>query len=378
MPLTQSNPRLVLYISPNAKLGGAENSLRLFLKYHDRKRFIPSVFFLNDGPLVEEFQSFGISCYIGPKTRLRSPVSVLNSIWDIVRVIRDNEIDIVHSVMGYGHIYGGLAAFLARKPEVWYQHGPITKSLRFANYLPTKLTLFNSEFTKNAHIKCWGSVKGYKIIYPGVERIDSKKYVEQAHLFRKKFHIPGSSTVFGLVGRISPMKGHKVVIEAAARLRDQGYDFKVLLIGEEFMNCDNQYRKYLNKLIQELKLSDIVIFTGFVSPVYTATVACDVLLNTSATPEPFGFVIVEAMMLERPIIASGEGGPLEIFTDEVEGLFFKPGNADSLSEAMAKLLKSSDLRQEMGKNGVIAAKRKYTIERMTNELENEYSSIIDQ
>src|SRR4051812_6191885 len=101
------NPRKVLYISPNAHLGGAEKVCGYFLKYHDRTRYVPSIAFLRDGPLVNQFKNFGMPVFLLSEIRLRQIHKHSRLIGELAEIIKEQNIEVVHSTMVYGQIFGG-------------------------------------------------------------------------------------------------------------------------------------------------------------------------------------------------------------------------------------------------------------------------------
>jgi glycosyltransferase involved in cell wall biosynthesis len=83
----------------------------------------------------------------------------------------------------------------------------------------------------------------------------------------------------------------------------------------------------------------------------------DILVHASVTPEPFGQVIVEAMLAGVPVIAVAGGGPSEIVTDGVDGLLYPAGDADALAQTMERLRNDPDLRVRLSAAGRIRAER---------------------
>jgi glycosyltransferase involved in cell wall biosynthesis len=369
--------RRILYVSPNAKRGGAEQALSLFLKHHHREKWCPQVYFLNEGPLVDEFQNMGIKCHVGPKVKLRNPRSVLAAVRDIKTVVREERINLMHSVMGYGHIFGGLAAKMSGVPEVWFQHGPTGRLDWLVARVPTATLFINSKYTASQQERYHPWTSRTMIIYPGIEPLSPETFAEEARLLSKKhgFNPERQEVIFGIIGRITPMKGQTLLIEAARELRKTDPHFKILIIGATFMPMDLIYLENLNAMIRDYDLEKNIHFTGHLTPPYAGMLACDVIINASVVPEPFGLTIIEGMMLGKPVIAPANGGPLEIITDGSTGVFFKPGNPISLAEKMRLTIRASALRTSIGQNAREEAIRRFTIDKTITELEAEYDRL---
>ncbi len=117
--------------------------------------------------------------------------------------------------------------------------------------------------------------------------------------------------------------------------------------------------------------TDITLL-GFRSDVSALMSACDIFV-LPAPAEPFGLVLIEAMALGKPVIAAAAGGPLEIVADGETGLLFEPGNAESLSSAIRRLLADPDLRRRMGIAGRKRYTQKFTARRMAENMQNVYA-----
>jgi glycosyltransferase involved in cell wall biosynthesis len=337
------------------------------------------VFFLTNGPLVEELRKEGISCHVYPnRPRLKNPVSVYQCARAIAKTIRHENIRLVHSVTGYGHIFGGLASQIARVPEVWYQHGPTGSLDWLTGRIPTELILVNSRFTRDEERKYFLNFLSprIRVLYPGTEPISITQYQTQAADFRKSQGISEEDFVIGIMGRICPMKGQKLFLEAAARVHSNHAKVKFLIIGAPYMASDHMYFEQVKVLSKTLGLESHVSWAGFISyPQYKALAACNVLVNASTIPEPFGLTLIESMMLERCVIAPNAGGPAEIITHTQDGYLFKPGDLESLVEIMERSMNSETL-SKMGQAAKKTVTERFLIDRMVEELESEYDHLL--
>jgi len=158
-----------------------------------------------------------------------------------------------------------------------------------------------------------------EMIYLGVNepKIDNSELKKL-----KEKYMLGDNFVIGIIGRIEEGKGQYILIEALAKLKNE--NIKVLIVGEAM---DMIYLENLHQRIKELGLEKKVIFTGFTKEVNEHICLCDVTLL--ATPkETFGLVVIESMVNRVPVIATEQGGPLEIIENGVDGLFFNRTSDD--------------------------------------------------
>ena len=367
-------PRKVLYVSPNSRKGGAEQLTALMARFHDRGRWEPEFFFFADGPFVDEVRGYKIPCHTSqyPKPpRLRNLMSVWQSVHELKEIIRANDIDLVHSIMGYGHIFGGLAAQAAKVHEVWYQHGPTGELDWLTGLVPTDELFVNSQHTLQAQSRYRARARKTKILLPGIDLAGAMK--------NSPVRVAASSKItIGLFGRISPMKGHGLLLEAVAKLKKSGLAVTCVFSGEPFAPGDEQYAKDLRADVKMLGLEKDIIFAGFVREVSQLMASCQVVVNCSITPEPFGLTVVEAMSLGVAVVAPRAGGPGEVITDGKDGLLFQENSSDDLCAKLRLLATSVELREKLGLAARQKVREQYGITRMVRELEAEYDGLFSQ
>ncbi len=151
-----------------------------------------------------------------------------------------------------------------------------------------------------------------------------------------------------LPGRLTNLKGQEVLIESLALLRDQ--NVVCLLVGDKRENT--AYTQKLEKLIAKKNLQKQVILTGHCADMPAALLLADVVVSaSSAQPEAFGKVMIEAMAMERAVIATAHGGSLETIIDKETGWLVPPGDPEAMAQALSAALQSGDLRKRYGKAG---------------------------
>jgi glycosyltransferase involved in cell wall biosynthesis len=115
-------------------------------------------------------------------------------------------------------------------------------------------------------------------------------------------------------------------------------------------------RKSLEALAKAEGVQENVFLTGFLRDPISVMEAADVILVCSRI-EGFGRVTVEAMRLEKPVIAAASGGTLELVRDGFNGLLYEPGNPEQLADKLLLLAQSPSLRMKLGRNGRYWAQR---------------------
>jgi len=138
--------------------------------------------------------------------------------------------------------------------------------------------------------------------------------------------------IVGYLGNVASSKGAHVVVDVAERLADRP-NVRFVIVGDVwFPHADRGYGSRLRARMRDSPAGDRVAWLETRSP-REAMSAIDVLLHPSVEPEPFGRVLVEAMIARRPIVAVGHGGPAEILDGSTAKLT-PPGDLDALAAAI--------------------------------------------
>lgn len=201
-----------------------------------------------------------------------------------------------------------------------------------------------------------------QVIYNGV---DCAFYsptcaVEEAELLRRKLEIPDDATIIGTVGRFRPEKSFDHLIMALARLNRSGRESYGLLVGQ------GQEQERLQKLAVEERIADKVRFLGLQRDVRPALTIMDIFVLPSST-ETFSNATLEAMAMARAVVLSEVGGAVEMIENGKSGMLFPAGNVDALSEIIAGLHDSSEMRRELGSAARKRAERLFAFSRMVSQ-----------
>jgi len=177
----------------------------------------------------------------------------------------------------------------------------------------------------------------------------------------KQYELNEKTFVVGIVGRIEEEKGQYIVINAIEKLKE--LNIKALIVGH---TMDEKYLNSLKEKIQKLNIEDKVIFTGFTKKVNEHMQLFDI--NVLATPrETFGLVVIEAMANEVCMIATNNGGPLEIIEDKVDGLLFNRTSED-LANKIKFLYENKEQKDILAKKGFEKAKKMFDEKTQLNKL----------
>jgi len=259
----------------------------------------------------------------------------------------------------------GIAGKLARLKHIIYRRGsalPIRNTVlnRFlfrkiitdiiANSKETRRTIFqnNTDLVQAEKIR---------IIYNG---IDLKTFDGQvADTIYSRF---GKEILIGNAGRLSEEKGQILLIDLARRLKSHGNNFRILIAGE------GKLQSKLKNYARMQGVEEIVIFMGFIENVKSFYSTIDIFVLTSVY-EGFGYVLVEAMAAQKPVVSFDISSSAEIIENGISGFLVPGGDIEHLAEKLELLMKDADLRKKMGSKGRERVEEVFTLERTLDEVE---------
>ena len=186
--------------------------------------------------------------------------------------------------------------------------------------------------------------------------------------------LPSAPTI-GIIGNIKPWKGQKVVIQALPELVQDYPKLNCMIVGEAPPNC-HDYCEELDALISRHGLQDNVIFTGYRKNICEIMKCLDVVIHASISPEPFGMVVIEAMALGKPVIATNSGGPKEIIEQGVTGILVAPNDPSELARAVKSLFENWPEALKMGRHGREYVKQHFRVEKNVSKTEAVYETLI--
>ncbi len=372
-----SKPYNILLLNETSGPGGAESVIFNIVSNLDYNRFVPKVVLFNDGWFVNHLTENGISAEVIPSKRSWD-ISFLRN---IMRYCRKNKIDLIHAHLPGANFYGSLAARMLGIPAICTFHNEILipgfverfTAIKYfvMRHCAAKLVMvakyMQADYLKKAKLPAEKIVT----IYNGVpERKDQASFSIEA--FRKAIDFREGDILIANVANFRKPKGHNVIVEAAAIVKQKTPQAKILLIGDE---GDGVIKSLTESRIRELRLEDNVKILGFRSDVYHILRNIDIFMLASIS-EGLPISVVEAMMAARPIIATNVGGLSEIVVDGDNGFLVNPNDPNALADKMIDLACDKQKRIGMGSRGQIIARERLSVETMIVQYQNLYEELL--
>ncbi|MCI0448633.1 MAG: glycosyltransferase family 4 protein [Chlorobi bacterium] len=188
---------------------------------------------------------------------------------------------------------------------------------------------------------------------------------------KKQNRLPEDRMIIGIIGRMTPGKGHEEFLNAA-KIINENYSDKVffLVVGSASFGEDD-YETKIRNLAEELNLANI-LFTGYRKDTPEMLSVMDILAFPSHN-ESFGITLLEAMAMGVPPAASGNAGVLDIVINNETGLLVEPKNSVELAGAIIKLINDEELRKKFAKAARNRAEQEFDFNIIINRLIENYT-----
>lgn len=333
-------PKKILYITSVGLRWGSEKSLLLLVKHINKNKFSPFVLTVS-GPLEKTLKENSIpyKTYNDQTLTKKEIIKFIRLVFGLTCFIRRESFALVHTNDIHSAQYSVLAARLARVPCILHIRntdlaGWLGWKNRFIFKIATK-TIAISREVKESLLEIGVAADKIQVIHNAVD-LDEFNLDILGKPYRDEIGVADGEFLIGVVGRIAPHKGQDIFIQAIPNILIFFPNAKFTIIGED-TTSNGDFIIQLQQLTAELKLETKVYFSGFKANVPQIMRALDILVVPSLS-EPFGRVVIEAMAMKTPVIASRVGGIPDIIEDGVNGILIPLKNPKAISEAVIKLL----------------------------------------
>jgi len=380
----------VLHIITRLIKGGAQENTLLTVINLDKVRYQtvlvsgPSIG--SEGEIETKARRLGADLTIIPElVREISPVVDLKALWKLYRFIKKGKYDIVHTHSSKAGVVGRLASRLAGVPviihsphsHIFYGYYGSFMSLVFV-WTEKILALFTDRiFTltsigKREHTQYGvGPPSKFTVVYSGVPLTPFLNVNLDRNQKRREFGLNEHDMLCIFVARLAPIKGYQYLISAIPQVLKAVPTARFVLVG------DGELREALEQQALDLGVTNNIIFTGLRDDVPELLAMSDLFVLSSIN-EGMGRVLVEAMAVGLPAVATRVGGVPDVVVDGGTGLLIPPRDPDALAEATIALLKDEDMRRRMGEAGRDRVDPDFSLEEMVRKIESVYEELITE
>lgn len=195
--------------------------------------------------------------------------------------------------------------------------------------------------------------------------------------FRMSLGVPEGCILVGIIGRLVPIKGHKIFLEAARNTIRRRAEAKDLRPVRFVIVGDGELYAELKEYAHRLAIEDHLIFTGFRSDLPEIYADLDIVALSSFN-EGTPVSLIEAMASGKPVVATDVGGVSDLVRDGITGILVPARDSLALSGAIMRLIEDSDLRKRMGENARGRVYPHYDISNLIVNLDALYGSLLEK
>ncbi len=366
------------------KGGSAENTF-LTIKGMDRSRYeITLISGKEDDPSQDrsaQMREMGVEHI--PIRELSRNISLIRdwkAMLKIRRILKNRNFNIVHTHTSKAGFLGRIAARAVKTPLIIHTpHGHVLfgyfgkiKTLVFKilekwiNQITDNIIALTEREKEDYVFSKLANKDKITVIHSGIEL---KKYknlsIEEKQSLKKTLNIPEETLIVGTAGRLVPVKGPEILMRAAEKVLMKHPDVYFLFAG------DGDQRRALGLLANGLGIKKNIVFLGWRADLVEILSLYDIFVLPSLN-EGMGRVLVEAMALGKPIVASDIGGIPDLIFHGKNGFLVPPQKSSELAQYIQFLLEDENLRTSMGQKGKILS-RNFSIEKMVQNIESLYN-----
>ena len=358
------NGKHIVFVNTTPFWGGGERRYYNYMTGFADMGYRVTLLARRDGPLWNRARETGLrvehACF--GNLSFLDPIRMSQA----VGFLKRERPDAVFTITSNDMKTGSFAARLAGVPRIVYSRGlalPVRNTplnrLLFTRVITHMIT--NSKETRRQILKNFPGVLGtgdIRVVYNGM---DFASYLDGPVV--PPYERRGDEIVIGNAGRLTRQKGQGYLLELAVLLKKAELPFRLLIAGT------GDAEKELREKAHALGLEQDVLFLGFVQDVKSFMAALDIFVLPSLW-EGFGYVLAEAMVMERPVVAFDITSNPEVVDHGETGYLVDFPDVEAMSRAVLELARDRDLREKMGREGKARVLRRYDIGKVCREIED--------
>ncbi|WP_414561733.1 MULTISPECIES: glycosyltransferase family 4 protein [unclassified Anabaena] len=369
----------ILFLDQSGKPGGAELCLIDIAKPYGHRALVG---LFTDGPFKKLLQQHHIPVEVlatkpisvRKQSNLLQAATSLGQLAPLLKKVVQTakKYDVIYANTQKALVIGALASFIARRPLVYHLHDILSPehfsqtNLRVAVTLANgfaSLVIANSQASQTAFVSAGGRPELTEIVYNGFAPENYQPAESEVKKLQQQLELEGKFVV-GHFSRLAPWKGQHILIEALTQCPPE---VTVILVGDALFG-EQDYVQKLHQQVAIMGLENRVKFLGFRSDIPQLMTACDLVAHTSTSPEPFGRVIVEAMLCGTPVVAAKAGGAVELVEHGSNGFLVTPGEPQELVQVIYTCLQETEITATIAKNAQAIARQRFDVTAINQQI----------
>ncbi|MCZ7545303.1 MAG: glycosyltransferase [Anaerolineae bacterium] len=364
----------IFYVIDSLKIGGAEMLLLAMLRTYCRAGHQIDVAYFTPGPLAEDVARLGVPVHRVSRHGLKDPRAVVR----LARLMHAAQPDVVHTHLTKSDLAGQVSAALVRAParvssvhntDPWRKN-PLLSTFSRAAMAPCHRVIAVSQEVRD-YVVQWSGYPAHKVVVidngVDLERFDPETVapLDRAALWG----VAPDAPAIGVIGRLEPQKGHRLLLQAAAATAQARPDVRFVIIG------DGPLRAELEAERARLGLERVVLFAGIVRDMPGALAALDGVAFASLW-EGLPVALLEAMAMRRPVVATAVGGIPGVLVDGANGLTVPPGDPEALAQGVLRVVADRALAARLGAAARETVRARYSAQAMHGRIMDVYEAAL--
>ena len=326
-------------------------------------------------PVLGKAREFGLPVVNLISDKL-NPHRVASNLLHLSSLMKEESIDLINAHRGEDHLYGSLMRARYRGIPLVRTRGDVRppKNNPFNLLLHRHLTdmvIITCSSLKSPLRKLGLREEVIEVVLPGV---DTNYYqpLTRPTKAKRSLGIDGSTPLVGMVGRLSPVKGHRFFIEAASHVVQTVAEAKFLIVGQDAQSSSSD----LEKVAASKEILDRFIFLPYQEDIRDTISALDLGVIASTGSETICRVALEFMAMGKPVVGTAVNSIPELIVDGLNGIIVPTEQPMALAEAIVELLKNRDKREEFSLEARRRAAEDFSIRKMAETTERLYYDLL--
>jgi glycosyltransferase involved in cell wall biosynthesis len=358
-------PVVLAELAGSSAYGGGERYLELLCDRLDRTRYRPILICPEPGPFVGRMKERGVETHLVHLAPLFNPFAL----WRLMRLLVRERVTILQTHGARANFYGRIAGRLAGVPVIIstvhnslkdYEVCSLTRwfyimALRLTVPLVHRIICVSDSNRRDLIDECPAAAARIQTVYNGIDPLAFPSPSNRMNV-REELGI-ASGPVLVMIARLAEAKGHRFLLQALPNLIKAWPNLCCVFVGE------GELREHLHRLTVELAVEQSCRFVGVREDIADILAAADVVVLPSLS-EGFPFVLLEALAMGCPVVASRVNGIPELIEDHKTGFLVPARDSHALMVAIREVLRDPIAAMRMGAEGRALVRERFTVDRM--------------